>query len=239
MTLEARVGERTRIARELHDTLLQSFHGLLLRFQTARTCCRIARPRRKRTWMVRLITRRARSPKAATRCRDCERRRSNVTISPWRSEPLARSSRLSRAPIRRPPSVSQSRVRRAIFYPIVRDEIYKIAAEAGTRSAMRMRRRWRSRFATTTSTSDCACATMARGSIRRALANQGLGGTLRSARHDGTRRGDRRETGGVERSGRWDGGGAAPSCEDRLPHLAGALLVVAAVALEDAGALNL
>ena len=34
-TLDARVSERTRIARELHDTLLQSFHGLLLRFQTA------------------------------------------------------------------------------------------------------------------------------------------------------------------------------------------------------------
>jgi signal transduction histidine kinase/ligand-binding sensor domain-containing protein len=34
MTLEARVSERTRIARELHDTLLQSFQGLLLRFQT-------------------------------------------------------------------------------------------------------------------------------------------------------------------------------------------------------------
>jgi signal transduction histidine kinase/ligand-binding sensor domain-containing protein len=32
--LEARVGERTRIARELHDTLLQSFQGLLLVFQT-------------------------------------------------------------------------------------------------------------------------------------------------------------------------------------------------------------
>jgi signal transduction histidine kinase len=31
--LEARVGERTRIARDLHDTLLQSFQGLLLRFQ--------------------------------------------------------------------------------------------------------------------------------------------------------------------------------------------------------------
>jgi len=29
-----RLGERTRIARELHDTLLQSFQGLLLRFQT-------------------------------------------------------------------------------------------------------------------------------------------------------------------------------------------------------------
>jgi ligand-binding sensor domain-containing protein/signal transduction histidine kinase len=35
MRLEERVGERTRIARELHDTLLQSFQGLLLRFQSA------------------------------------------------------------------------------------------------------------------------------------------------------------------------------------------------------------
>ena len=34
-TLEARVSERTRIARDLHDTLLQSFQGLLLRFQSA------------------------------------------------------------------------------------------------------------------------------------------------------------------------------------------------------------
>ena len=36
MTLDARVGERTRIARDLHDTLLQSFHGLLFRFQAVR-----------------------------------------------------------------------------------------------------------------------------------------------------------------------------------------------------------
>ena len=34
--MEARVNERTRIARELHDTLLQSLHGLLFRFQAAR-----------------------------------------------------------------------------------------------------------------------------------------------------------------------------------------------------------
>jgi signal transduction histidine kinase/ligand-binding sensor domain-containing protein len=33
--LQERVNERTRIARELHDTLLQSFHGLLFRFQAA------------------------------------------------------------------------------------------------------------------------------------------------------------------------------------------------------------
>jgi hypothetical protein len=34
MRLEERVGERTRIARDLHDTLLQSFHGVMLYFQT-------------------------------------------------------------------------------------------------------------------------------------------------------------------------------------------------------------
>ena len=34
MRLEERVGERTRIARDLHDTLLQSFHGILLYLQS-------------------------------------------------------------------------------------------------------------------------------------------------------------------------------------------------------------
>jgi signal transduction histidine kinase/ligand-binding sensor domain-containing protein len=34
--LEASVDERTRIARELHDTLLQSLHGLMFQFQAAR-----------------------------------------------------------------------------------------------------------------------------------------------------------------------------------------------------------
>ena len=34
LTLDARVDERTRIARDLHDTLLQGAHAILLRFQT-------------------------------------------------------------------------------------------------------------------------------------------------------------------------------------------------------------
>jgi signal transduction histidine kinase len=34
LTLDARVAERTRVARELHDTLLQSVQGLLLKFQS-------------------------------------------------------------------------------------------------------------------------------------------------------------------------------------------------------------
>jgi signal transduction histidine kinase len=36
MRMEARVNERTRIARELHDTILQSLHGLMFQFQAAR-----------------------------------------------------------------------------------------------------------------------------------------------------------------------------------------------------------
>jgi signal transduction histidine kinase/ligand-binding sensor domain-containing protein len=36
LQMEERISERTRIARELHDTLLQSFQGLILKFQRAR-----------------------------------------------------------------------------------------------------------------------------------------------------------------------------------------------------------
>jgi signal transduction histidine kinase/ligand-binding sensor domain-containing protein len=36
IALEARLNERTRIARDLHDTLLQTLHGLMFRFQAAR-----------------------------------------------------------------------------------------------------------------------------------------------------------------------------------------------------------
>jgi len=45
--LEERVSERTRIARDLHDTLLQSFHGLLLRFQTVSNLLPAGEPKQK------------------------------------------------------------------------------------------------------------------------------------------------------------------------------------------------
>ena len=50
MTLEARVGERTRIARELHDTLLQSATGCCCGSRPFPNCCRSARRRRKQSW---------------------------------------------------------------------------------------------------------------------------------------------------------------------------------------------
>ena len=169
MTLEARVGERTRIARELHDTLLQSFHGLLLRFQTA-SYLLPERPAeaKEHTGLVRLNTPRRRSPKAATRCRACGRRPSNVTISRSRSGPLATSSRPTRAPTSRPHSVSPSRARREICTrSFVTRSTRLLRKPFGMPSGTRMPGGSRSRSATTTSNSDCACATMARGSIRR------------------------------------------------------------------------
>ena len=36
LRFDERLAERTRIARDLHDTLLQSFHGLMFRYQAAR-----------------------------------------------------------------------------------------------------------------------------------------------------------------------------------------------------------
>src|SRR5262249_23255559 len=48
MHLEGRVAERTRIARELHDTLLQSFQGALLKFH-ALTYMLLDRPEVRKT----------------------------------------------------------------------------------------------------------------------------------------------------------------------------------------------
>ena len=166
--LDERVNERTRIARELHDTLLQSFHGLLLQFQTASYLLTERPAEAKENWMVRLNTRRRRSPKAATRSRACARRPSNVTISRSRSGRLATSSRPTRAPTSRPHSVWPSRARRAICTRSSVTRSTRLRRKPfGMPSGTRMPGGSRWRFATTTSNSDCACATMARGSIRR------------------------------------------------------------------------
>ena len=83
MTLEARVSERTRIARELHDTLLQSFQGLLLRFQSVLKILP-ERPHgsRGKDWRAHSIRRLRRLRKAAMPCRGCGRPPSRPTTWP-------------------------------------------------------------------------------------------------------------------------------------------------------------
>ena len=114
--------------------------------------------------------------------------------------------------------------------PIVRDEIYRIAAEA-LRNAFRHAHAGRVEVEIRYDNEQFRLRVRddGKGIDPAVLASQGTRGTLRPARHAGTRRTDWRETGGVERSRRRDGGGAAPSCRHRLRRHPEALLVVTAV----------
>jgi signal transduction histidine kinase/ligand-binding sensor domain-containing protein len=78
--LEARVNERTRIARELHDTLLQSLHGVMFQFQAARNLL----PRRPDEAMQSLDEAIDETQKALAESRDA--------IQGLRSEPIAKGN---------------------------------------------------------------------------------------------------------------------------------------------------
>ena len=130
LTLEARVGERTRIARELHDTLLQSFHGLLLRFQTASYLL----PERPAEAKEKLDGAIEHAAKAITEGRDAvqglrastvERNDLALAIRTVGDELATHASALQPATF----SVAVEGQTRDL-HPIVRDEIYKIATEA-------------------------------------------------------------------------------------------------------------
>ena len=129
MTLEARVGERTRIARELHDTLLQSFHGLLLGFQTVFQLL----PERAVDAKEKLGIAIEQAAKAITEGRDAvQGLRDSVIegndLAPAISilgEELATHANNSR-PAFHVAVEGKSRD----LHPILRDEVYKISAEA-------------------------------------------------------------------------------------------------------------
>ena len=130
MTLEARVSERTRIARDLHDTLLQSFHGLLLRFQTAF----ILLPERPIEAKEKLHSAIELAAGAITEGRDAVQ---GLRASTVERNDLALAIRTlgeeleNESGSHRPANFHVSvEGQTRDLHPILRDEIYKIAAEA-------------------------------------------------------------------------------------------------------------
>jgi ligand-binding sensor domain-containing protein/signal transduction histidine kinase len=130
MTVEARVGERTRIARELHDTLLQSFQGLMLRFQIVSQLF----PERPAEAMEQLDRTIERAAKAITEGRDAVQ---GLRASTVETNDLARAvnslgEELATDPANPAAPAFQVTVEGGPrdLHPILRDEIYRIAAES-------------------------------------------------------------------------------------------------------------
>ena len=130
LTLDARVGERTSIARDLHDTLLQSLHGLLLKFQTVSQLL----PDRPIEAKEKLDSTIERAAKAITEGRDAVQ---GLRASTVQTNNLALAVSTLGEELAVDPAKGGSAAFRVTvegesrdLHPILRDEIYRIAAEA-------------------------------------------------------------------------------------------------------------
>ena len=130
MTLDARVAERTRIARELHDTLLQSFQGVLLQFQTASHLL-LMHPIEAKEKLDRTIDKAA---AAITEGRDAVQ---GLRTSTVQSNDLARSLNMLGEELAADPANDACPAFRVAvegeprnLHPILRDEVFRVAAEA-------------------------------------------------------------------------------------------------------------
>jgi signal transduction histidine kinase/ligand-binding sensor domain-containing protein len=128
--LDERLNERMRIARDLHDTLLQSFHGLLLRFQTV-SCVLLDQPADAKEKLDAAIQHAA---KAITEGRDAVQ---SLRASTVERNDLAVAIRTLGDELAGDPSAHQPLTFSVAvegetrdLHPIARDEIYKVAAEA-------------------------------------------------------------------------------------------------------------
>src|SRR5713226_8756803 len=132
--LEERVGERTRIARELHDTLLQSFHGLIFRFQAVDNLLPARPVEAKQTLESALDD----AAQAITDARDAvhELRSSAVVTNDLAAAVTALGQELAGHPTTATASQNLPTVLVEVegtpqdLHPILRDEIYRIAGEA-------------------------------------------------------------------------------------------------------------
>jgi signal transduction histidine kinase len=127
---EERLAERTRIARELHDTLLQGFHGLLLRFQTVSNLL----PERPAEAKQRLESAIDQAAQTITEGRDAVQQLRSSTVvtndlafavSTLGEELAADETNQNSAAFR----VEVEGTPRNL-HPILRDEVYRIAGEA-------------------------------------------------------------------------------------------------------------
>ncbi len=130
LRFEERLAERARIARDLHDTLMQSFQGLLLRFQAA-TNLLPGRPEEARKTLESAIDQAA---QAITEGRDAVQglRSSTVVTNDLASAISTLGQELASGETN--PDAAEFRVEvegtPRNLHPILRDEVYRIAGEA-------------------------------------------------------------------------------------------------------------
>ena len=124
--VEARVNERTRIARDLHDTLLQSFQGLLMRFQAVSN--ELAEGELKQELDEAID----RATGAITEGRDAvQGLRSSVVERNDLAAALGTLGKELAAPSSQPPEFTMQVEGAAHdLHPILRDEVYRVAGEA-------------------------------------------------------------------------------------------------------------
>jgi signal transduction histidine kinase/ligand-binding sensor domain-containing protein len=127
--LEARVNERTRIARDLHDTLLQSFQGLILRFQAATNLL----PERPLDAKQRFESAIDQAAQAVTEGRDAVQELRSSTVE---TNDLAMAISALREELQADGTIADSTLfRMAVegtprnLHPILWDEVYRIAGE--------------------------------------------------------------------------------------------------------------
>jgi signal transduction histidine kinase len=129
LRFEERLSERTRIARELHDTLLQSFQGLMLHFQTVND---LLPPGPAKEALERALDR---ADQAIIEGRDAIQ---NLRSSPTAGSDLAEAVTALGEELAGPPSGEKSPATFRVSIegaprdldPILRDDIYRIAREA-------------------------------------------------------------------------------------------------------------
>src|ERR1700736_1795772 len=129
LRFEERLAERTRIARELHDTLLQSFQGLMLRFQTVYDLLPSGEPKEALEKAL------DRADQAIVEGRDAiQNLRSSTTITNELAQAITALGEELGGALAGEKDSATFRVsiegRPRELHPILRDDIYRIAREA-------------------------------------------------------------------------------------------------------------